>query len=170
MAGRKRAYRDLLEEALNECDVSFRQLEPADVAKLQRKWRLTFAHRVKEIAGVEVYLGFDWHAFSYDLVYALERDEARRAYAAERVSSFYALPNLAEGTGYRCEAKQFPNIRWVDTYITPIDFSWTMVFTHEEEMGVGPFFTRGEWSSRPTRGEDRRARRSARRSRPGSRK
>ena len=103
-------------------------------------------------------------------MYALEGGEARRVYAAERASGFYALPNLADGNGYRCEAKPFPDVGGLDAYITPIDFSWTMVFTHEEELSIGPFFTRAEWSSRPTRGEERRARRNARRSRRGSRK
>jgi Domain of unknown function (DUF4275) len=149
---------DPLEGVLERHAVTFQQIAAAEVPRLQKKWRESFAHKVMEKTGEAVHLGFDWHAFSYEFAYALYGDAAVEAYRSESAPRFFALPNLGTGNAYKCEAARLPDLRGSlrDVYIVAPDYSWTMVFTHEE---MGPYFTRKDWSSRPSRSEERRERR-----------
>ena len=38
-----------------------------------------------------------------------------------------------------------------DFFIVPVDFSWTMIHTHEDETWGGPYFIRKDWLGTPTR-------------------
>lgn len=148
----KRSRKDILLALLELQQVSAASVPRAEVHALQREWRRVFAHRVKTLTGKDVYLGFDWHAFGYSLVYSLAGDEARSAFRAGVCESFYVLPHMDEYGGYRCHASTLPQFdrKNIDAYICPFDFGWTMVYTHEGDA-FGPYFTRAEWAGRETR-------------------
>lgn len=126
-------------------------LPKEEVHALQHQWRRVFAPRVRQLTGEDVYLGFDWHAFSYSLVHSVDGDEARQAYQRESCTDFYVLPHMDEGKGYKCQSSTLPQFsrKSIDVYICPLDLKWTMVYTHEDDW-CGPYFTRREWADRET--------------------
>jgi hypothetical protein len=112
---------------------------------LQQRWRETFAERVRLATGQWTHLGFDWHAFSYELVYCVDRTKALAEYQALVVEAFFVLPHLDDEPGYRCNTRALPVLSWLDAYVVAQDFAWTMVFTHEQDS-CGPYFTTAEWA------------------------
>src|SRR6186713_2005377 len=112
---------------------------------LQQLWRETFALRVHDATGKWTHLQFDWHAFSYEFVYCLERDKALSAYESQVVSEVLVLPSMDEGLACRCKTSTRPILDGLDAYICDPDFGWTMVFTHETDW-CGPYFTTAEWA------------------------
>ena len=150
MRTKKHDPKDRLLAVLELQDVGAVELSEQEVHALQVQWRRVFSSRVKKLTGKNVYLGFDWHAFSYSMVHSLKGEDARQAYRQESCRAFYVLPHMDEGPGYKCQAKTLPVIdgEHIDAYICPLSFGWTMVYTHESECG--PYFTRSEWAERQT--------------------
>jgi hypothetical protein len=73
--------------------------------------------------------------------------------------------NVPRGVAYKCSGKVFPlaGFRFEDKFVAPPDFSWCMIYTHEDYMLTrGPFFFRREWIV-PPRDTNRRKGRGERR-------
>ena len=126
--------------------------------QLQQLWRETFARRVHDATGKWTHLQFDWHAFSYEFVYCLERDKAHSAYERQAISEVLVLPNMNEELAWRCKSSVRPVLAGLDAYVCDPAFAWTMVFTHETGW-YGPYFTTAEWAESREPGKKRSARR-----------
>ena len=123
---------------------SFEAMSFRETTLLQQRWRETFAGRVRLATGKWTHLGFDWHAFSYEFVHCVDRTKALNEYQARIVDAFFVLPHLDDEPGYRCTTPSLPSLPGLDAYVVDQDFTWTMVFTHEDRCG--PYFTTEEWS------------------------
>ncbi|MFT3924290.1 MAG: DUF4275 family protein [Myxococcales bacterium] len=132
--------------ALAECTplVVVARMTAAETAALQQRWREVFAVRVKAATGSWIYRDFDWHAFSYELVYCRRGAQAIAQYQARVAARFLVLPHLAEEPGYWCESEQLPMLHGRDAYVSDPELTWTMVFTHEDLCG--PYFTTRDWA------------------------
>jgi hypothetical protein len=136
-----------LAQFLETLGIAFEPIDRQDKWSLQQKWRESFAKGVKDATGKWSDDGPDWCTFSAGYTASLRGYRAESAYSdAAAVSVILLSSNLAI-PGYRCSSKpllgdiqQFiTKERWLyDLYLFPPDFSWTMVFAHEEELG--PFF------------------------------
>jgi hypothetical protein len=89
--------------------------------------------------GSWIHLGYRWHAYSYAFETALDRDAARDAYLERAASSFFVYFESADLL-FDCFGNASPLFDdWRDDlYVFPADLAWTMVFTHEQESGLGP--------------------------------
>ena len=141
------AKRRPIERALAEETRDFERLSREETTALQQRWRETFAQRVRRATGEWTYLDFDWHAFSYEFVYCLSREHARSAYSKRKAPEFVVLPHQDKEFGYRVRSAGLPMLGGLDAYVCPVDFEWTMVFTHEEDW-CGPYFTTAEWANK----------------------
>jgi hypothetical protein len=125
-------------------------LDGETVASLAKRWRETFSAGTVKATGVAVHLGFDWHAFSYEFVFALAGEAARAEYRRkQRPQRFTVLLGETICQGFSCEAETLPwldNAR-LDVYVVSEAFTLTMVFTHESGW-CGPYFTTAEWAAR----------------------
>jgi hypothetical protein len=68
-------------------------------------------------------------------------------YANEAPGAFVAWPENGTIPMYRCAGGKPPDLSALETDICifPPDLSWTMAFTHELSMHLGPYFSRKEW-------------------------
>jgi hypothetical protein len=141
------AKRGAIERTLTHLGVPFEKLTREETAALQGQWRRAFAEPVKRKTGEWVHHGFDWHAFSYGLVFAESGDAAFNLYRSEAGPQLLVLPHMDAERGYSCSPAAPPDLsgKCIDAYISDPDFRWTMVFTHEPELG--PYFTTPKWAS-----------------------
>jgi hypothetical protein len=53
------------------------------------------------------------------------------------------------GTAYRCRSRQLPDLteasHYVDAFISPQDFAWTLLYGHEVDVFGGPDFSCTDW-------------------------
>lgn len=142
----KRKRSDKLERLLVGCNPT--RLTIDTVQELADRWRDTFARRVKAATGEATHAGFDWHAFSYSFVDALQGDVARAEYRArQRHQKFIVLGGPTPTEGFLCESATLPSFdrAGLDVYVVDENFTWTMVFTHEADW-CGPYFTTAGWA------------------------
>ena len=140
------------------------QAEPLPDAErwaLLQEWRVVFA------AGLHAATGrwkqhFEWDIFCAGYARALNGEKAAVAYAAERPAAVIVCPESEELPAVRLHGGGLPDFREEvdDVSVWPLDLAWTMAFTHEESIGLGPYFSRREWLlSGPARATGRRRRR-----------
>lgn len=136
--------------ALERCGGSQEILEANERRQWMRRWRDVYARGVHAATGSWTLGEFDWHAFSYRHARALNGQEAVLAYEEERPKRLLICPEFEELSAVRLlVAKRKPSFRqeYGDVYVFPEDLSWTMAFTHEESLGLGPYFSRREWGT-----------------------
>jgi Domain of unknown function (DUF4275) len=112
-----------------------------------QRWRSVYAQSVKAATGHWTHNGFDWHAFSWNFSRAESRGKARASYLSEENAQLVVIPGddiYAAGIGSGVRAPDFGDLG-TDIYVFPEDLSWTMCFTHEDDSGIGPYFSRAEW-------------------------
>ncbi len=109
--------------------------------RLMQDWRHAFAGSLHARTGKWVRGEFDWHVFSFGDAAALKGARALEAYRAEGPGTVLVIPQAERLPGVRLHAHHLPELRGLDVYISPPDFSWTMAFTHEESAGLGPYFS-----------------------------
>lgn len=145
-----------LESELPGYGIAHERLGPDEARDVLRQWRQSFAVRVYEATGHWVHEGFDWHVFSYGFAHALQGPPAEHAYRQAwatmkppgvRRHFLLAARSAFDGEQviYRCSSVEPPMLGSRDELIVPLDFSWTMAFTHEQGW-LGPFFTTPEWA------------------------
>lgn len=122
-------------------------LPEAERRALLQEWRQAFAAGLYAATGRWRPPNYEWHVFSFGYARALKGEKAAAAYAAERPEAVVVCPESAALPAFRLSGGALPNFRAVvdDVYVWPADLAWTMAFTHEESMGLGPFFSRREW-------------------------
>ena len=88
-----------------------------------------------------IHRGFRWHAYSEGFETALEGEEALAAYLKQDLSR-YLIHFEHDRLIFDCQGPPCPVLPNIgdDVYLFPHDLAWTMVFTHEDCLGQGPFF------------------------------
>jgi hypothetical protein len=126
-------------------------LADAERARLMQEWRRLFAAALHDATGRWKLREFEWHVFSDGYARALNGEKAAAAYAAayaaQRSAAVIICPEANEFPAVRLQGGNLPSFRAEagDVYVWPIDLAWTMAFTHEESLDLGPFFARREW-------------------------
>ena len=118
-----------------------RELSCAELGDVCRQWLQRFAARVRHQEGSWILKGFKWHGFSYGIEPCLAGENALRSY--QRTKGRFYLFDEDECFGFLCKTPfpfrpDFSKFR-EDLYLVGSDFSWTVVFTHEQPE-IGPFF------------------------------
>lgn len=140
--------RDAIIEYLVANRVNLIELPRYETTEVCRRWLEHFAARVKRQEGSWIYRGYKWHGFSYGIEPCRSGDTAWDAYRGTK-GKFY-LFDEGENYGYLGQTS-FPfrpdlsHVR-ADIYLTAVNFSWTMVFTHEQPE-IGPFFAEANRAS-----------------------
>lgn len=111
------------------------------------KWRRFYAARLHAATRRWKLDGFEWHVFSFAHAPALNGEPALEAYLAEHPAEFVVCPESDRFPAYRLRGATLPDLRplGADVYVAPPDLAWTLAFTHEESLGLGPYFCRREW-------------------------
>jgi hypothetical protein len=127
-------------QALEECSATFEELSTSEHRAYFQQW-------------IDAYGNF----------YSPERRRLRggRAIAeAQRMSdgNFLLVPCrdpsykgwAPVGIAYRCRSDRLPDLtdasHYVDTFISPEDFTWTLLYGHEVDVFGGPDFSCMDWS------------------------
>ena len=134
--------------ALKRCGGSQEVLERKERSLWMQRWREVYARAVHAATGSWKLGQFDWHVFSHPYARSLNGQEAMRAYEEERPKVLLICPEYEEFPAVRLRVgKRKPSFRQEngDVYVFPEDLSWTVAFTHEESLGLGPYFSRREW-------------------------
>lgn len=125
--------------------------------EFEKKWIATFATNLtaqeRERVGIGTDKGYLWHAFSYGLVPALVGDEARNAFnviekdgASEFFYDFRCAPLRCSKKLEKLSLKHFTaegidtDENAVELYIIGKNWEWCYIVTHEESLGLGPYF------------------------------
>ena len=100
-----------------------------------------FFPRVKAATGKWVHGRYRWHAYSFEFEEALSGEAALDAYHNQEVSPFYAYFEF-EDVLLACQAESYPDLRPLenDIYIFPQSLGWLFITTHENSVGLGPYF------------------------------
>jgi hypothetical protein len=104
------------------------------------RWERRFFPHVFQRTGAWVHLGIRWHAYSYGFEPARVGQAALEAYAARAARELLVY---AEGAWlFDCYGEPSPDLGGLgrDLYLFPADLAWTMAFTHEQGLGLGPYF------------------------------
>jgi hypothetical protein len=106
------------------------------------RWDETFCPNVHRRTGAWIHLGYRWHAYSYGFEAALTGDAALAAYAVCAARDL--LVYFEDEDLFDCFGVASPDFSSFgdDLYVFPADLAWTMVFTHEQCIGLGPYFAR----------------------------
>ncbi len=156
----KTAFDGDIEELLDAAGIAVRPLGRATTRAQAQLWRQTFLALVPRDERRRA-SGTEWGFLSTRRMHAFEREEAYSAYRDQPDRVFFVL---VEGfsSGYRCSGRPLPDLNnsATDYYVFPKDMSWTMVFTHEQDWGAGPYFCTKEMaaSSPPPRPRRKRLR------------
>lgn len=140
-----------IEDFLLKYRISSKRIDKHTKWKLQQEWRKNFAANVREKTGKWMFKGIDWHAFSYSYTYSLKGIKAETAYDNLKAKEFFLISSNEQVPSYECNTISPPSAAEVrdflfenpdlfDMYISAPDFHWTMVFTHEQKHGLGPYF------------------------------
>jgi len=162
------------QEALAACGGEQTPLSDAECRAWLQGWREVYAAGLHAATGQWRLGGFDWHVFSFKHARALNGLRALSAYKAEQPKSLIVCPALVgrriprltndrvegEPSGgqrslgssnampaVRLEHARLPVFagRGADLLVAPPDLAWTMAFTHEESLDIGPYFSRRDW-------------------------
>lgn len=142
---------------LHQWHASATVLDDRVVRREQAKWRETFGKGVKESTGKWTYKGIDWHAFSFRFAPCLKGPKAETAFNGIASAPVILLVSHPQTHGFQCAGKipSLDNLRRllttsklpIDIYLSPPDYEWTMVLTHEDQNGTGPFFAMKAWQN-----------------------
>jgi Domain of unknown function (DUF4275) len=107
---------------------------------LHDRWRTTFAFALPSTRKRSSGDTLAWHVFSWNHAPCHERAAAEDAYWQEYGGTIFVLGGSAS-VAWRANVQELPDLSGLreDFYVCPEDFSWTMVFTHEDDFG--PYFT-----------------------------
>jgi hypothetical protein len=133
-------------QALSACG-EWQALSPTERSRHLRAWRRVYAARLHEQTGRWKHRELDWHIFSFQFAKALNGEEAMDAYACDMPVDLLIIPESLRLEAVRVRAMALPIFRAFreDVIIFPESLDWTMAFTHEESLGLGPYFSRREW-------------------------
>jgi len=133
-----------IRRALEECGAKFEELSPTEHREHLKRWIDTYGD------------------FYSDCRRRLR--SARAVLEAQRMTDgiFLLVPCRDAskshwsqvGFAYRCSSAQLPDLteasHYVDTFIGPLDFSWTLLYGHEVDVFGGPDFSCADWNVPPS--------------------
>jgi hypothetical protein len=132
--------------------------------RAMQEWRNVYAAPLHAATGRWKKDGFEWHVFSLGYAEAISGLKAVAAYESEQANVMIVCPESTKLPAVRIDGGGLPNFQNEDVYAWPEDLGWTMAFTHEESIGLGPYFCRREWlANTPPREQWELARRKLRR-------
>ncbi len=138
---------DKYQAILDQCGGEQQLLPQRQRWRMQQDWRHVFAAALHQATGRWKHDQFEWHVFSFEFAQAYCGERALAAYQAERARNLVVCPEFATLPAVRLVGATLPDFRrdHADVYIWPEDLNWTMAFTHEESLGLGPYYCRREW-------------------------
>ncbi|MCP3138968.1 DUF4275 family protein [Pyxidicoccus xibeiensis] len=115
--------------------------------RLMQEWRSVYASSLHAATGKWKHGQFEWHVFSFKYAHALSGTKAQHAYSLEQPGEVLVIPESEALPALRLEAHLLPDFISLrnEIHVFPPDLSWTMSFTHEMSIGLGPYFSRREW-------------------------
>ena len=141
-----------LEETLAAGGNVMEPLGRAERWRLEQAWRHVYALATRARTGQWRIPDYEWHVFSYGDARSKSGARALELYQHERPASFLVWPEAPTVPMYRCSGGTVPvfSTSAADVLVFPPDLSWTMAFTHELGLGLGPYFSRREWLGEPS--------------------
>lgn len=144
----------LLERFTNAIAVASRRytfLAESRRCDLLNEWRQVFSADLFRKTGQWTYRGFDWHVFSYGFTRARNGQQALEECSRELIAGIELLvcPTNSQLPPASMLANALPSLEvlTLDVLVWPTDLSWTVAFTHEASLGLGPYFARRDWVS-----------------------
>lgn len=118
--------------------------------RVKQRWREYYARILKNQTGSWQIDGKDWHVFTHNYTQHFTGAQAIEEYLIQRDKIIYITQEYEgePGISYLCEVESLPTWPiglYSDFYIFPESYSWTIVFTHEHDSGLGPFFSYAYW-------------------------
>jgi hypothetical protein len=137
--------------------------------RLERKEYLAAINQWNDVFG-SAFSGEVRHKEGEKARYAVSQVESGELLLLSIANETRLLRSSAPGMrwGYRCRALRIPDLSQfcnLDFAMAASDFSWTMVYTHEDDACFGPYFTEKDWLVPPDQNLAREERRTGRRSR-----
>jgi Domain of unknown function (DUF4275) len=140
-----------IENFLLKYKINNKQIDKQTKWNLRQEWRKNFAVNVRDKTGKWIFKGIDWHAFSYSYTDSSQGMKAEEAYDNLKPKEFFLISSNDQVPSYECKTLSPPSAAEVriflsdnpdlfDMYISAPDFHWTIVFTHEQKHGLGPYF------------------------------
>lgn len=138
---------DEYERALAACGGTQTILAPDQREAWLQAWREVYAVGLHAATGRWTKDGFEWHVFSFQHARARNGTQALADYEAQPSQSVVVCPENRKLPAVRLEGNRLPAFAGLggDILIAPLDFAWSMAFTHEETLDLGPYFARREW-------------------------
>ncbi len=118
------------------------QLARPEASRWFSSWCEVFLEAVKRKTGSYRYRSYHWHAFSYGLVPAHQGHRAFEAFDIVRDTPLLLVPESWQAScGVKLANPNSADFSEVadDVYVFPESLEWTMVFTHEPN--IGPYFS-----------------------------
>jgi hypothetical protein len=141
-----------VEHELRLQGVAFEALSHEERDRLRAQWLRSFAVRETPVA--------EHYVFAFGLQEKAAKEAYRAAWTRKLEGAwrrgFYFVVKTAgweEAPAYRCRSATPLEYSMLDCWVCPLDWEWTMVFTHEGDE-YGPFFTMRDWRSHPPRGRE----------------
>ncbi|MEW6512278.1 MAG: hypothetical protein AB1428_15110 [Bacteroidota bacterium] len=136
-----------LESILIEAGNEIAPLTPKERRSIEQSWRRTYGRVRYAKTGKWSDGGFSWHFFSFGESSSRKGTVALELYAREHPPQFIVRPDGWSIRAYRCAGGALPDFMSYDfdVEVFPPDLEWTMAFTHEKSMGLGPYYSRKEW-------------------------
>lgn len=139
---------ELIEAALTAAGADWILLPRREARQAQRRWRATY-RLCSTLAGRRWSRNdLEWHVFSFDTFPHLTGEAALAEYRKQAPAEFFVWLEHRDSPCFRCRGGTLPDFSAgrVDIHIFPADLAWTMAFTHEESLGLGPYFSRADWA------------------------
>ncbi|MCV2371367.1 DUF4275 family protein [Roseateles oligotrophus] len=122
-------------QPLVEPGVIVRHCTEAEAADLRAAWLAAFGANRHGVNAKD----FLWHIFSAGRYPSAERDDALAQYQQQLAAEYMVLSNDGR-TAFSTD--MLPSkASLFDYYVFPLNFAWTMAFTHEAGW-LGPYFAR----------------------------
>ena len=112
-----------------------------------QQWREVFAAPYHAATRKWKHGPFEWHIFSFQHTKSMDRKRAMKRYEQQSAERFFVVPENENWPAYLCIGGELPDFRSLenDIHVWLEDLSWTMAFTHEAGIGLGPYFCLREW-------------------------
>ncbi len=135
-----------VERAIQAAGASVTLLPEREAWAVQRQWQAIFWAPGRAAGTRRGHDECDWHAFTWGKCPALSGGRALRAYLEQAPAGYYVWVEGRRARVYRCEGGSLPDLSPLrqDVHVFPVTLSWTMSFTHEHDLGLGPYFARSE--------------------------
>ena len=140
-----------LVDLLSATGSSVTELTRANRWRLERAWREIYARATFLRTGKWRIPDCDWHVFSFGDAPCKAGAKAYELYQLESPSVFCVWPEDQKLPILLCTGGSHLPLAVLqdDIHVFSNDLAWTMAFTHEFSMGLGPYFARREWQPQP---------------------